>query len=268
MIKKKPLKNKKSRKREKFLNSPFERYIFYLALVVAIVYLLFVSGIILNNLSNPLSNVLFAVINIFASIFIAYKTSYFLAESAERQTQKKLATSSIRHIRSYSTNLKNLKKIVDSRKDTTKQTITKQYFTEISNHIDHIMVDVLASEIDVKESVEGLIDEEYREEKQIELKLTHDLEKLRELLKEIDTAKGKKISELEGKIAELRSTIGEQVTSLPFAYPPNVGITDNRLRVAGESSGFDPWWNLLVPNIEDNALPAKSFKQDSEKKKK
>lgn len=217
MVTKKIAENKTDEKR--FFNGIYDYFLFFGSCVIVILFILFYSGIILSRFSNILSNALSAAFNIIASIIIAYKISYFSFHSQEKKLQRKLATVSIRHIRIYRANLSNLKKIVEGKKRIVRQKIIKQYFTEINNHIEHIIGDVFASELDIKQTVEGLVDEKYKEDSHISIKLQQDVEKL----KRLQDKKYKK--SLEKQIEELRSDIEEQVASLPFGYPRNVGIT-------------------------------------------
>ena len=267
-------KSKNNTDGEKFLNSIYDYILFLGSCVIVILFVLFLSGIFLGELANSLSNVLFAGFNILASIFVAYKISYFGFHSQEKYLQKKLAKAAIRHLRYYGKYLTNLKTIVEDKKESVNQKIIKQYFTEINNHIEHIIKGVLASEVDIKETIEGLVDEEYKEENEMLGKVQKDLEKLRRLQEKKDSAKEGRIKTIEKEIESLRTDIGDQVTSLPFGYPSSVVLTAAGAVDAaslGGSSFYQPvptWLPSVGSGMPVILTASEDSKQNQAKKRK
>ncbi len=202
-------------KRNKYFNN-CTNYIFVIVpIIVIITTLVFSSGLILPNYANPISNISLTIINIIFTFLFSYKIANFTS----LKNQKKLAISSVRNIRSYLSNLKNIKGRVNNFILINKNKLIKQQFEEIANSISSIIETAKNSVDDFKD----IVNEEFIQENAISIDINEEfnliLEKYIELEKLYKSEKTKASDEkasLKTEIKDLTIKIKNNVDNLPF----------------------------------------------------
>ncbi len=199
-----------------------------------------------NYLGETWQAILFTVLNLTATFYIAKKVSLWGWQTDNAASQKKIAKTAIRHNRANLTSIVKLIKITSEKIGLVQEPLTSQYLKEIRNHLEMIYNGIKNSEADFNE----IVNEELREQNILELEIT-------ELIEEKDNA-NKKIIELEGGAAqdsklidELRENIkkkdaeiSKKVNALPF------GITSGSLNIDTDSLvNFTPTGTLFSEPI-------------------
>ncbi len=182
---------------KKFFNAWYEWILFFGALIVLISGLFFSSGLFFPKWANPLANVLFAVFNLITTGFISYKISYFISKSGNIEQQKKLAKTSIRHLRNSLTSLNNLDIIIEEMINNVTEKLYKQNFGEIKNHIKNIMKSISSFEYDFRDLVGDEIEKEKR--------LFSEIEKYKEKLEQIQKSQEQKNKLTDKEMVDLRN---------------------------------------------------------------
>lgn len=198
----------------KFKLERYEWAFIILGLLTIIAYIVFASGIVLKEMQNPLSNGLFAFLNMLATFFIAYRISYF----SHRNHQKTLAKASIRHIRNHLSNLGNLKKIIDLKKKNCEDELVDQYLDEFKNHVINIMDGIRASEYDFNDIVGNEFKQESLLADQIIAYVTELKQQNRHLeeLRKSDESKREEFEKKLESIQQIKKDIDDKVSKLPF----------------------------------------------------
>lgn len=194
-------------------------YIFiFLAILVIIAYIIFASGVYIKDLHNTLSNSLAAVINILATVFFAYRISFFTAQNH----QKKIAKTSIRRIRDYLKSLYNLEVVIEEKiKDVEKNKLFKQYLMEFRNHIVNIKNSVLSSEYDFKD----IVGAEFKEEHSLVAQMGNDIIELKNKYDKLKQQESKddsvpeEVNQLKEEIDSIRRDINQNRDKLPLGEP-------------------------------------------------
>ncbi|MBW1780997.1 MAG: hypothetical protein JRL30_09690 [Deltaproteobacteria bacterium] len=196
-----------------------EKILIGIGIFTMIAYIFFSSGIILKEMQNALSNSVFAVLNLLAAFFIAYKISYFSAFQQHLSHQKSLAKTSVRHLRNHLTSLYNLQVIIDKKAKNNDDKLVGQYFDEFKNHVINIMNGISASEYDFKD----IVGEEFKEESILVGQIFSDMAEAKEKNREINEMRKKEaksneeeIENLKEEIKNLSKKIDDNVSELPF----------------------------------------------------
>lgn len=231
----------------------YDKVVLLLAATVMLIYIWFVSGGFGGELENSLSNALFAVLNILVTVFFAYKISYFSAHSQNLLHQKKLARTSIRHIRGYLKSLFTLELIIEEKIEATDDELFKQYLLEFRNHTRNIKEGILSSENDFKD----IVGEEFEEENSLIVQMSSELvemkkkyDQIKQLQKEKREATAEEIDRLKEEIEQNRKGIQQDMIRLPFGEPFKVSSSGVSLPVF---SGED--YQLLKPWTEPIKFP-------------
>ena len=215
-----------------------DEYIFIIiGFLLVVVYVLFSSGAIFKDLSNPLSNVLFTILNLLATVYIAFKISYFSFLEQNLENQKKLAKTSVRHIRTYLANIQRLIMIVEGKYSNVTDDIYKQYFSEIQNHLENVKNGIISSESDFKD----LVQQEYKEESEALSKISEDISKIHNMQLELKQVQEKQekstydnVQKLKDDMSKVRTEINNNLNKLPFGYTSTGVITV-------DSNSFSNW---------------------------
>ena len=201
-----------------------------LGAITIILYILFSSGVVLPDLANPLSNVLFAILNMIVTIYTSFRISYFSFLRQNEENQKKVAKTSIRHIRNYLVQVHNLISIIEEKSSIVSDDLFKQHLLEIENHLKNIANGIKSSENDFKD----IVNEEYKEENEIIAMIMNNLSELQEKqkeLKEIQDAHEQstlnKVNDIQKDIREVRVDLNKNISNLPFGYTGSITSSNN-----------------------------------------
>jgi hypothetical protein len=175
------------------------------------------------------TNTMFAIINLFATVYISKKISVWGWQTENIENQKKIAKTSIRHIRNYLTSILKLLKITNEKVEISKDELNKQFFKEIKNHLEILYSGVKQSESDFKE----IVNEELQEQNLLETEISGILDTLQEKnekLKELEqktTDKTTEIESLRKEIKKLKEEVSSKSISLPFgnSFIPNPALS-------------------------------------------
>lgn len=227
---------------DKFIEFLHNYGIFFLCIFVILIYLTYASEILGGEEAKTvITNIAFALMNVFASIFIAYKISIWGWNSENAKNQKKLAKTAIRHIRGYLTLILKIQKNT-SEKISDNRAKDNRDLQELNNHLDILFSGIQSSENDFKE----LVNEEFQEQNTLENSISEILGEKVKMLEELNTIKKdknvdkEKISNLEKSLSNLSHKYIEAKNKLPFDIPA----------LSGDSST-----NLVKANVElSNAI--------------
>lgn len=198
----------------------YDYFLIILGIICIIVYNLFAGGIIFAEWANRLSNLLFNLINLIFVFYISFRITYLISQSEFVKNQKKLAKTSIRHLRATAIELYDLGNLIHKRITNVKNPkLYRHYLEEIHNLIKNITQRIRLSENDFKE----IVNEEYEEENNLiskiitslnEIKEKHD--KLEGLQKQQGEEANQKIEQLRKDIQQKELEVDRNIKSLPF----------------------------------------------------
>ena len=214
-------------KREPTAVKCFDVVVLIFAGLVMISYIFYVGGWLGKEYYNPVSNALYAVLNLLVTVLIAYKISYFSAQGQNIKHQKNIAKTSIRHIRVYLSNLYNLEKIIEDKIEKIKYEnlpnakIYEQYLVECRNHIISIKNGILSSEQDFKD----IVGKEFKVESSLIAKMQSDMIELKRKYEKIknqktqEKATAEEVNKIKHEIGDIKTSIEKTKMELPFGEP-------------------------------------------------
>lgn len=202
-----------------------------LGILSIIFYVFFSSGVVLKDLSNPLCNVLLSIVNLIFTFYMTFKISYANLQKDYTTNQKKLAKTSIRHLRASQLELINLDKLIKEKAALSDNELIKQYLGDIGMHIKNIANRIILSEYDFK----GIVGEELKEENDVLSRILESISQLKEKQHELVLMNDKqgqhaneKYEKLHKEIIEIKKKMNEDVSLLPFGnISPSTGILIN-----------------------------------------
>jgi len=163
-------------------------------------------------------NIIFIILNLLAAFYIARQVSLWGWKTENASNQKKIAKTAIRHNRSNLTSIVKLIKITKGKIEITDEPLTKQYLTEIRNHLEMIYNGIKNSEADFNE----IVNEELEEQNTLEFEITELLDEIDDKNKELNQKNSQQkedkeiIKELHQTIKEKEREIATKVSNLPF----------------------------------------------------
>jgi len=210
----------------KWLNDWFG---FILALVIVCLYIYYVAqpSEAKTTQNTVMINILFALINLGASIYIARKVSIWGWSEDNKANQKKIAKTAIRHNRSNLASLLRLAKITSERTEQCAEPLIRQYFIEINHHIETIFQGIRNSESDFNE----IVNDELVEQGALEFEIVAIMKKIEEQNNTIQQLSGEtlqkqeEINLLAKKLANTEEELNKKLLKLPFGYPIGLGPT-------------------------------------------
>jgi len=204
-----------------FIDFLYKYVVLILCFVAIIIYLIYSSEVLKTNESETIIvNISLSLLNLFATIFIATRISMWGWQNENLKNQKKVAKTSIRHIRGYLTQILKIQRIILSKIED-KDSLDKRDLEELYNHIDILYSGIHSSEIDFQE----LVSEELIEQNQAEIEVMKILTELsgtkKELksLKENETDNQENIEKLLKKVKSLEHDLEIEKSKFNFSNP-------------------------------------------------
>jgi hypothetical protein len=199
----------------------YKYVILLLCLIVLILYLIYSSEILKSTETETIViNFSLALLNLFATIYITSRIGLWGWQNDNLKSQKKIAKTSIRHIRGYLTQIVKIQRIIFSKIEEN-DNVDKRDLKELSNHLEIFYSGIQSSEIDFKE----LVNEELIEQNQAEIevmKILSELSKTKnelKLMKENKAENHGKIVELTNKVKSLKLDLETEQSKFNFSSP-------------------------------------------------
>lgn len=215
----------------KFIELLYKYGLFLLCLLTIIAYVIYSSQILQGkSIETVIINITFALLNIFATIYIASRVSLWGWNSDNVKNQKKLAKTAVRHIRGYLTQIIKIQRIISKKLEEDRDK-DKRDLKEINNHLEILFTGIKSSEADFKE----IVNEELKEQDVVEKEIGKILEELEDKNNELENLKqdkdssNKKVKELEKSVSKLESDLHRSKNKLLFDNPYLSGGTGSGL---------------------------------------